>query len=151
MQRGSRCNKDQNATRIKMQRGSRCNEDQDATRIRMQRGSRCNEDQDARKIKMQRGSRSRGPNSSTCVLVIKENVVNKLDQICIFLKDKKTMPFSIEDLQNKLKPQSFTDHFDSYSGQIQDFWTKMQHFQFCSKHHIKHRTFFLTMRFFIDV
>ena len=72
---------------------------------------------------------------------IKENVVNKLNQICIFLKDKKTMPFSIKALQNKLKPQScneiiqkddllskirsFTDHFDSYSGQIQDFWTKM--------------------------
>ena len=102
-----------------MQRGS----NQDATR--MQQESRCKEDQDATRIKMQRGSRSRGPNSSTCVLVIKENVVNKLDQICIFLKDKKTMPFSIEDLQNKLKPQSFTDHFDSYSGQIQDFWTKM--------------------------
>ena len=59
------------------------------TRIKMQGRSRCNEDQDATRIKMQRGSRSRGPNSSTCVLVIKENVVNKLDQICIFLKDKK--------------------------------------------------------------
>ena len=33
--------------RIKMQRGSRCNQDQDATRIKMQRGSRCYEDQDA--------------------------------------------------------------------------------------------------------
>ena len=29
-----------------MKRGSRCNEDQDATRIKMQRGSRGNEDQD---------------------------------------------------------------------------------------------------------
>ena len=34
-QQGSRCNKDQDATRIKMQRGSRCNEDQDATRIKI--------------------------------------------------------------------------------------------------------------------
>ena len=31
MQRGSRCNEDQAATRMKMQRGSRYNEDQDAT------------------------------------------------------------------------------------------------------------------------
>ena len=35
MQQGSRYNKDQDATRIKMQRGSRCNEDQDAMRIKM--------------------------------------------------------------------------------------------------------------------
>ena len=55
MQRGSRCNEDQDATRIKMQRGSRCQEDQDATRIKMQWGSRCNEDQDATRIKMQQG------------------------------------------------------------------------------------------------
>ena len=57
MQRGSRCDQDQNATRIKMQRRSRCNEDQDATRIKMQRGSRCNDDQDATRIKMRQGSR----------------------------------------------------------------------------------------------
>ena len=61
MKRG--CNED--ATR--MQRG--CNEDQDATRIRMQRGSRCNEVQDATRFNLQQGSRSRGPNSSTCILV----------------------------------------------------------------------------------
>ena len=50
MQPGSRCNEDQNATRIKMQWGSRCNEDQDATRIKMQWGSRCDEDKDATRI-----------------------------------------------------------------------------------------------------
>ena len=94
MQRGSRCNKDKDATRIKMHRGSRYNEDQDSTRIKMQRGSRCNEEQNVTRIKMQRGYSmppsppavlrfdSRRPNSSTCVLVhppctLSQNTDNK--------------------------------------------------------------------------
>ena len=55
MHRGSRCNKDYDAPRIKMQQGLRCNEDQDASRIKMQRGSRYNQDKDEARINMQRG------------------------------------------------------------------------------------------------
>ena len=68
---------------IRMQRGSRRNEDQDATRTKVQRGQRCNEDKYAMRIKLQRGNsvhpftpfsvvlRYCGPNSSPCVLVLK--------------------------------------------------------------------------------
>ena len=59
MQRGSKCNEDQDAMkmkmRIKMQHGPRILV-QDATMIKMYRGSRCNEDEDATRIKMQHGS-----------------------------------------------------------------------------------------------
>ena len=75
MQRGSRCNEDQDAARIKMQRGSSSaagedwrREDQVATRVKMQRGSRYNEDENARRIKMQRGSRS---NDDQVVLLVR--------------------------------------------------------------------------------
>ena len=74
---------------------------------------------------MQRGSRSRGPNLKHLRSSYKRKCSEQIGPNLHIFERQKIMPSNIEDLQNKLKPQSFTDHFDSYSGQIQDFWTKM--------------------------
>ena len=92
MQKGSRCNEDQDAIRVKTQRGSKCNEGQNATRINMQQGSRCNEDQDAKRIfnapfiPFSIALGSRRPNSRTCVLVLLKKSSEINFRICRVLK-----------------------------------------------------------------